>query len=298
MHGYKSKTNNYAVIYNDGVINDNPNGGSGKGIVMQALSKVKRVSVLDGKAFSFDKGFPYQTVSADTQVLLFDDVNKRFNFERLFSVITEGLDLEKKNKDAVRIPVEKSPKVVITTNYTIQGKGGSHERRKWEVEMSPYFNATRRPQHVFGHSLFDDWDETQWRRFDNYMVESLLMYLNEGLFQCSWETQHIRKFINETSAEFWEWLDDEGTEPKLKIGDVIYRADLMAQFVKEYPDWDRHKYNLSGRKWAIWLQAYGEFKEWEVISGKNQQGHYTKYVVPGTPKEEHETVEVNDETPF
>jgi hypothetical protein len=298
IHGYKGKTNNVAVIYNDGVINDNPNGGSGNGIIMQAIGRMRRVSTIDGKAFSFDKGFPYQTVSADTQVLLFDDVNKRFNFERLFSVITEGIELEKKNKDAVRIPVEKSPKVVITTNYTIQGKGGSHDRRKWEVEMSPYFNATRRPYDIFKHNLFDDWDELQWRRFDNYMAECLLLFLKHGLFECSWETQHIRKFINETSAEFWEWLEDESSEPKLKIDQIIYRSALMDEFIKEYPDWDRHKYNLSGRKWAIWLQAYGEFKGWEVISSKNSTGgHYTKYVLPGTIIDiEHE--EVTDEAPF
>jgi hypothetical protein len=286
LHGYKDKTNNVAVIYNDGVLNENPNGGSGKGIIMQAIGKLKRVSIIDGKTFSFDKGFPYQTVTADTQILLFDDVGKRFQFERLFSAITEGLEVEKKNKDAVRIPVELSPKVVITTNYTVQGKGGSHERRKWEVEMSPYFNANRRPKQVFGHNLFEDWDELQWQRFDNYMVRSLQMYLEHGLYECSWETQHIRKFINETSPEFWEWLDDESKEPKLRLGEVHYRAQLMEAFVKEYPDWDRFKYNLTGRRWAMWLEAYGAFKGWEVMSERNQNGHYTKYVLPGTPKEE------------
>jgi len=297
LHGYKDKTNNVAVIYNDGVLNENPNGGSGKGIIMQAIGKLKRVSTIDGKTFSFDKGFPYQTVTADTQVMLFDDVGKRFQFERLFSAITEGLELEKKNKDAVRIPVELSPKVVITTNYTVQGKGGSHERRKWEVEMSPYFNTLRRPKQVFGHNLFDDWDELQWQRFDNYMVVCLLMYLQHGLYECSWETQHIRKFINETSPEFWEWIDEDGKEPKLKLGEVLYRTPLMEAFVKEYPDWDRFKYNLTSRRWCNWLEAYGHFKGWEVLSEKNQSGHYTKYVVAGSPKEDKTEDNTND-VPF
>jgi hypothetical protein len=299
LHGYKDKTNNVAVIYNDGVLNENPNGGSGKGIIMQAISKLKRVSIIDGKTFSFDKGFPYQTVTADTQILLFDDVGKRFQFERLFSAITEGLEVEKKNKDAVRIPVELSPKVVITTNYTVQGKGGSHERRKWEVEMSPYFNATRRPKQVFGHNLFEDWNELQWQRFDNYMVRSLAMFLEHGLYECSWETQHIRKFVNETSPEFWEWIDEGGKEPKLKLGEIHYRTPLMEAFIKEYPDWDRFKYNLTGRRWAMWLDAYGQFKGWEVLSEKNINGHYTKYVTEGMPVEEEKEETVSDDlNPF
>ena len=49
------------------------------------------------KAFDFSKSFAYQLVSADTQILCFDDVKKYFDFERLFSVVTEGLTLEKKN---------------------------------------------------------------------------------------------------------------------------------------------------------------------------------------------------------
>ena len=65
--------------------------------------------------------FAYQLVSADTQILCFDDVKKYFSFERLFSVVTEGLTLEKKNKDAIKIPFSKSPKIAITTNYAIKG---------------------------------------------------------------------------------------------------------------------------------------------------------------------------------
>ena len=115
MHGYKNLSYCPAVILNDEVISDNPEGGTGKGLFMNALSQMKKLVVIDGKAFAFEKSFPYQTVSADTQVLCFDDVKKNFDFERLFSVVTEGLTLEKKNKDAIKIPFSKSPKIAITT---------------------------------------------------------------------------------------------------------------------------------------------------------------------------------------
>jgi hypothetical protein len=299
MHGWKNLSDNRAVIYNDGVINSNPNGGSGKGIICQGIGKMRRMNVLDGKSFSFDKGFPYQTVSADCQVLVFDDVAKKFNFERLFSVITEGIVLEKKNKDAIKIGVQQSPKIVITTNYTIEGRGGSHDRRKWEVEMSGHFNATHTPLKEFGHQLFDAWDELQWTMFDNYMVNSLMMYLQDGLYQCSWESMHIRKFINETSPEFWEWVDENDSgEGKYKLGQVIYRVEEMAKFIEEYSDWGPKKYNLTSRRWAIWLEAYGTFKGWEVMSEKNQQGHYTKYVTPGTDKKAAKEEAVTEDQPF
>ena len=115
MHGYKNLSSSPAVILNDEVISDNPEGGTGKGLFMNALSQMKKLVIIDGKHFNFEKSFPYQLVSADTQILCFDDVKKHFDFEKLFSVITEGLTLEKKNKDAIKIPFEKSPKVAITT---------------------------------------------------------------------------------------------------------------------------------------------------------------------------------------
>ena len=55
----------------------------------------------------------YQLVSADTQIICFDDVKKYFEFERLFSVVTEGLTLEKKNKDAIKIPFKKFQRFVL-----------------------------------------------------------------------------------------------------------------------------------------------------------------------------------------
>ena len=92
----------------DEIISDNPEGGTGKGLFMKGLAEMKKLVVIDGKSFDFARSFAYQLVSADTQVLCFDDVKKYFDFEKLFSVVTEGLTLEKKNKDAIKIPFSKS----------------------------------------------------------------------------------------------------------------------------------------------------------------------------------------------
>ena len=82
LHGYKALAYCPAVILNDEVISDNPEGGTGKGIFMNALNKMKKLVVIDGKSFTFERSFAYQLVSADTQILCFDDVKKAFDFER------------------------------------------------------------------------------------------------------------------------------------------------------------------------------------------------------------------------
>ena len=173
QHGYKNLSYCPAVILNDEVISDNPEGGTGKGLVMSALAQMKKLVVIDGKAFAFERSFPYQLVSADTQILCFDDVKKNFDFERLFSVVTEGLTLEKKNKDAIKIPFDKSPKIAITTNYPIKGSGNSFERRKWELELHQHYNKDNTPVMEFGKHFFADWDDEDWCKFDNYMIDCL-----------------------------------------------------------------------------------------------------------------------------
>ena len=87
LHGYKNLSYCPAVILNDEVISDNPEGGTGKGLLMNAISNMKKLVVIDGKSFTFERSFAYQLVSADTQILCFDDVKKHFDFERLFSVV-------------------------------------------------------------------------------------------------------------------------------------------------------------------------------------------------------------------
>ena len=281
LHSHKTSAKNKAVILNDETISENPNGGSGKGIFCQGIGHMKRSAIIDGKVFSFDKSFPYQTVGADTQILVFDDVDKYFRFERLFSLITEGITLEKKNKDAVRLPVQRSPKIIITTNYTVGGVGGSFERRKWEVELSSFFSAKHTPLDEFGRMLFDDWDDMEWMRFDRYMVGCLRYYLTEGLKASEFHNLNTRKLIKETSHEFWEWAK----EGNLPDGTRLMRAEKFENFVQEYTDYaPRGKYALTKKRWAMWLHAWAEFNGWTVDEGKDSMGGRWTMFDAGTGK--------------
>jgi hypothetical protein len=268
MHSFKTSANNKAVILNDETISENPNGGSGKGIFWNALSKVKRVSDINGKSFSFEKSFPYQTVSADTQVLVFDDVQKNFKFENLFSVITEGITLEKKNKDAIKIPVSRSPKIVITTNYTLGGVGGSFERRKWELEFSSYFSSKHTPLNEFGRMLFDEWDYNEWLSFYNYMIRCLQMYLINGLVEHGFKNLDVRKLIKETNYEFYEWVQETDS---IVLNERINKTSVFNQYIEEYPDFKKW---LTQKKFWQWVEIYAKFKGYDIEKGRSIDGRW------------------------
>jgi succinate dehydrogenase flavin-adding protein (antitoxin of CptAB toxin-antitoxin module) len=264
MHGYKNLSFCPAVILNDEVISDNPEGGTGKGLFMNALAKMKKVVTIDGKSFTFERSFAYQLVSADTQILVFDDVKKYFDFERLFSVVTEGLTLEKKNKDAIKIPFSKSPKIAITTNYAIKGSGNSFARRKWELELHQYYSKSFTPLDEFGKLMFGDWNDDDWCEFDNYMITCLRGYLHTGLVRSKFVNLKIRQLSAETAHDFIEWCGLVEGQPKnntLEPGIRLYKNELYNDFVNEYPDYGpKSKMTISRTKFYKWLVAYGLFK--------------------------------------
>jgi len=233
MHSYKTSANNKAVVINDTVISDNPNGGSGKGLFCIGLSHVKKTEGLNGKKTDMNKDFEFQTVKIDCQVLVFEDVKKTFDFEDLFSIITEGITLNYKNQPAIKLPIEKSPKIVITTNYTLSGVGGSHDRRKFEIEFSDYFNAKHTPEQEFKHMLFNEWDKSEWQKFDNYMVNCLQIYLRNGLIPCEFDNMALKKFIRNTRPEFHEFTKDHDF---ITFNERHSKKLIYEKFIEDYPD--------------------------------------------------------------
>jgi hypothetical protein len=279
LHGYKNLSFCPAVILNDEVISDNPEGGTGKGLLMNALSKMKKLVVIDGKSFAFERSFAYQLVSADTQILCFDDVRKHFDFERLFSVVTEGLTLEKKNKDAIKIPFAKSPKIAITTNYAIKGAGNSFARRKWELELHQYYTKEFTPLDEFGKLMFGDWNDDDWCEFDNYMIGCLTNYLKTGLVKSKFVNLKIRQLSAETCHEFIEWcglVDNNDRNVALQTDTRLYKNELYSNFIDEYPDYGpRGRMTISRTKFYKWLIAYAIYKEGTMPEeDRDQQGRW------------------------
>lgn len=262
---YKNRSNNKAIILNDEVISENPEGGTGKGVFVQGINQIRKTSIIDGKLFDGKKSFPYQTVSLDTKILVFDDVVKNFNFEEKFSLVTEGLTLERKNKDAVKLNVHESPKLIISTNYAIRGEGNSHDRRRYELEIAQFYGKDLTPEDEFGRQLFDDWNELDYQKFDNYIVYCLQLFLKTGLVKQNAKNIKMRKFIAETAMEFFDWIKENDNVPRNERND---KKVFFDKFIEEYPDFKKW---LTRKKFNIWVQKYCSFMKFEYLS-ENSNG--------------------------
>lgn len=268
IHNYKNPAYQPALILNDEVISSHPEGGTGKGIIFKAIEQFVKVLTIEGKTFSFDKNFLYQRVTKDTRLIIFQDVNKNFDFERLFSVITDGIVIEKKGKDEIFMSFEDSPNVGITTNYAIKGSGNSNDRRRNELEIAQYYNKDRTPYDEFGRMMFKEWNEKQWSEFDVFIIECCILYLKTGLVKQELINLPEKKLMAETSQEFLEFMEDYSPE----IGSTINRVDFYEKFKRENPT-----SKIASKTFYGYVRIYSDFHNLNVYEGKTNGIRYFKF---------------------
>ena len=266
LHSFNIGCENRAIILNDEMISDEPNGRSGKGLFWNALKHLKKVHSLNGKEFDHTDKFKYSGVKTDTQILVYDDVKKNFLFENLFSEITEGIGITYKGVDTIKLSIAESPKILITTNYTLKGSGGSHDARKFEVELSTFFNSKYTPIHYFGHKLFDSWDDKEWARFDSYMIQCIKKYLQNGLMDYDKISLPIKKLQTEINIELYNQLQ------LLKFNDWY-------NYEKLFNDYNSNvgKYGLKTK--TAFTQAFNKYVKFFDLEVDNSEPNGIKHIM-------------------
>jgi len=250
LHSYKDSSNAKVVVLCDQKITDFPDGRTGKSLFGKAISKMKRSVRIDGKNFNFNSRFTFQQVDLDTQVLEFNDVKKDFDFENLFSVVTDDMTIENKGQRPFVIPFNNSPKILASTNFTIRGIGSSYRDRLFEIEFSDFYNEQHRPIDDFGRRFFDEWDETEWNKFYNFMFNCVLIYLQEGLVSPKNVNLQLRKLIDSTKREFVEFMEDQ--EPIAGDNKKI----LYQNFQSKFPDY----LDMTQNTFSKWIRTYCSIK--------------------------------------
>jgi hypothetical protein len=189
--------------------NDEANGGVGKSLLTQFLGELRKVCLEDGKNFKVGGNkFAFQNISESTELVIIDDVQKKFDLEQLFSQITGDTIVEKKFKSPVKISFNKSPKLVMTSNYPLEGSGSSFARRLVEFEISDYFGSDHNPYDEFGHYLIGDWDEKEKICFFNYMMYCVQVYLKNDVIKAKPINLLQNRLIATLGQEFLDFADE------------------------------------------------------------------------------------------
>ena len=267
LHRHKSRTECYAVILCDEAITRGGAAGrTGKGLLVQGLQKLRTVVTHDGKNFDITRQFAFQRVRHDTDLIVLDDLDaKKLPFDKLFSIITTGMEVEQKGGQQQYIDFHDAPKLLINTNDTLVGEGASHDGRKIEIEVASYFSATHTPRDEFGHELFEEWDESEWTLFDNLLLRCTQRYLAGGVRKAAPINLNRRKLLQKTAEEFVEFMDAE-----LTLGHWYPRRLLWNQF-REECGFDEKMCSL--RRFNGWLKDYAHYMDL-VIDEQRDNGHF------------------------
>lgn len=260
LHSYKDPVNPKVIILNDEYYDEDgsePEGGTGKGLFIKLFQWFRNVLSVDGKNFRIDKNFALQGVTPETELFAIEDARRGLDFESFFSIVTEGMTVEKKGKDETKIPYEKSPKILITSNYAIKGSSSSHRRRRYELEVAPYFSNRFTPIDHFKHRFFIDWDAEQWGRFDNYMIYCLQSFLSTGLAQEVSINLNLKRLIQETNRDFITWITAKHQSKEGLPALPVSKEDFKEGFCNVFPDYNGKLTTAKFTQWILrWASDY------------------------------------------
>ena len=266
LHRHRARTACYAVVLCDEAIaRGGMAGRTGKGLLVQALEKLRQVVKLDGKNFDINRQFAWQRVRHDTDLVVLDDLDtRRLPFDKLFSIITTGMEVETKGGMQQYIDFYDAPKLLINTNDTLVGEGPSHEGRKIELEIAPYYSPRHTPRDEFGHELFDDWDAAEWHLFDNLLLRCAQRYLAQGVRRAPVLNLNQRKLMQKTCEEFADFATHD-----IVPGQWYGKRALWLLFR------DTHGFDerlCSQRRFNGWLKDLAYYKEYVLQEQRQSAG--------------------------
>jgi hypothetical protein len=248
LHSWKNPSRPYAPIMAEETDDEKKGGGTGKGIFIKAIGKLIPVVTIDGKNFKIDKNFAFQRVGFDTRLIVIEDCPKNIEFEKFYPTITEGITIEKKNKDEIFLNYAESPKIAFTTNYSISQEAEHSKRRQRVFEFAAHYNSRFTPEDEFKHKFFDDWNRDEWTKFYNLFFMCVGAYLDGGIKAIDNSDKMKRKHIKLAyGEEFLDWWDDY-----LQNG-----RKNWAQFTQEYNsflksnEYDKKDYSIKRFRKAL-----------------------------------------------
>lgn len=266
INTYRGADTGKAIVFTEETISDVPQGRKGKGVIMKAVSKMVDVVEISGKTVDFNKDFTLQMVNRNTKVIHFNDVKKKFNFEDLFNLITDGIEIKKKYEQSFYLDSNEAPLSVLNTNYSILDDNDSTKGRKYDVVLKDYYNAKFTPKEEFNQMFFSNeyWDNKEWKMFYFLMFYCAFRFLNNNRQvpqDYNLESKEIKTFINFYFQDVWDSLENEIIPEKTKyqfntlydacVDDGIRKYYSKKKFVKAvqmYCDIKGYKFDKSDEK--------------------------------------------------
>ncbi|MCK0201318.1 hypothetical protein [Ornithobacterium rhinotracheale] len=218
LHGYKNPAKAWAVycLENDVVDDEDSKGGTGKSLYSLALSHIIRTKMIAArKSDLMNDPFVYDGITAQTRLVLFDDSDRNFDFGKIYSEVTGPWQVNPKFGTRFTLPFSVSPKVILSSNFSLREQSSSSHRRILFVGFSDYFHVKtdelpgNTPEQTFGHAMFNSWSDQEWNRFFNFAAQCIRFYLScEERINPPMDSLNQRNLIASIGQTFIDWADE------------------------------------------------------------------------------------------
>lgn len=230
----KDRSVSRAVVAMDGQQSEvgSSKGRTGKSIGGEAMKHVVPTVYIDGKKKEIESDpFIWDGITEKTKCVFIDDVRTNFSLEFLFANITGDWNVNCKGGKRFTIPFNQSPKIYLTTNHALNGRGSSFIDRQYIIAFSDFYSDEHKPKDDFGGLFFDDWDFDQWNLFWNLLANCLQIYLKYGCIQAPRERIETRQLRQDMGETFLSWADEYFSEER-RLNCQLIRKTLYDEYIK------------------------------------------------------------------
>ena len=235
----------------DGYSADVANGGNGKSLLINSLSGLMNITNLDGVAFSKGRSdtAAFAPVTPATEIVHFDDASSKFDVDRLKPITTGDFHIRPLYKNPFSIPAKSAPKIAITSNHPLQGKGNTFVRRQFIVEIGNHYrlqdenyDLTPYELHGYKHIASDEWNDADWSEYYRFVFDCISLYLSKGGLTKGGESEFYQRasLLNSIGSE--EILDyliiklDEYAEHGQEVFAEVFYKEIRSAFPLETAD--------------------------------------------------------------
>lgn len=235
----------------DGYSADVANGGNGKSLLIHSLSGLMNVTNLDGVAFTKGKSdsAALAPVTPATEIVHFDDASSKFDVDRLKPITTGDFHIRRLYKNPFSIPAKSAPKIAISSNHPLPGKGNTFVRRQFIVEVGNFYrlqdeNYDLTPYEIHGykHIASDEWNDADWSEYYRFVFDCISLYLSKGGLTKGGESEFYQRasLLNSIGSE--EILDyliaklDEYAEHGQEVFAEVFYKEIRSAFPMETAD--------------------------------------------------------------